>query len=45
MRSGNFPRVIKAGESIIGGDKEAFKYSWWASEDEIREPGKCREQI
>jgi hypothetical protein len=44
MRSGNFPRVIKAGESNMG-DSRVFKYSRGTSGDKIRELGKCWEQL
>jgi hypothetical protein len=44
MRSGNIPRVVKAGDPILG-DSRVFKYSRGTSGDEIRELGKCWEQL
>jgi hypothetical protein len=44
MCSGNFPRVIKAGESSLGGTKGVYILIP-GSGDEIREPVICRGQI
>jgi hypothetical protein len=44
MRSGNIPRVIKAGESSMGGTRGVYILIK-DSGDEIREPVICREQI